>query len=352
MRRIVQAAVMAPSAENTQPWQFAVDRDTLIIFLDMTRTLESDLGHMLSLTAIGASIENAAIAATVERLHSNVQILVESAPTQGATLHVPIAEIRFVEGATRDPLVDQIESRSTGRRMDHRRQVDADKLDQLTKSCDAFTDASVHWVGSRQLREFSHLIGIGNRIRLEYQPFHQELYHNLRFTTAEADRTRDGLDVATLQLPPGLSKILAALRTWPRMKWANLLGFSRFVARQAAQEVYRSGAVGILSVGGPESQQFVQGGRALERVWLTATCLGLCFHPTASLPVFMAYANAGAPHLSSSDRSCVADMSERFYGLFPELSGRTVQMAFRVGYGPTPHVRSLRRSIDEVLQFK
>ena len=102
----------------------------------------------------------------------------------------------------------------------------------------------------------------------------------------------------------------------------------------------------------PNSKQFVQGGRALERLWLTATRLGLCFHPTASLPVFLAYARAGSPQLMPRHRKLVADISKRFDRLFPVLTDRTVQMAFRVGYGPRPPVRSLRRKIDDVLQFK
>ena len=300
----------------------------------------------------GASVENAVLAATAEGLLSEVLYLAEPLPTRRATLNVPIAQIRFAEGAAREPLADYIESRSTGRRLDHRRHIDNAMIDQLKKSCGAFPDATVHWVGPQQLREFAQLIGLGNRIRFEYQPFHQELYDNLRFTAADAEATRDGLDVATLQLPPGLAEILVALRKWPRMKWANVLGFSHFVARQAAQEVYRSGAVGFLSVNAPAIQQLVQGGRALERMWLTATRLGLCLHPMASLPVFLAHAFAGGLRLTSRHRQFAANMSERFYRLFPDVTGRTVQMSFRIGYGPTPPARSLRRNVDDVLQFK
>ena len=356
-RRIVAAAVLAPSAENTQPWRFVVHDDALMVCLDRTRTLASDIDDMLSLTAIGACIENAVVAAAACGLRSSVS-LVDPVPTDKNPTSAAIAQVHFsaqvhlsVESGY-EVLADCIESRCTCRRLDHRRLIEGSLLSELQQSSEGLSNVVVHWVDRRRLRQFAKLVGIGNRIRLEHQPFHQELYDNLRFTANEAARTRDGLDVATLQLPRGLTRLLSALRAWPRMKRANLLGFSRSVARQAAHEVRHSGAVGFLTVPGPEARAFVEGGRAMERIWLTATRLGLGFHPTASLPVFLAHARTGGRGLLPYHQRLTADMSERFYQAFPEVTGRAVQMAFRIGYvSEAPLVRSLRRKVEDVLRF-
>jgi hypothetical protein len=90
----------------------------------------------------------------------------------------------------------------------------------------------------------------------------------------------------------------------------------------------------------------------LERIWLTATRLGLGFHPTASLPVFMAHDRTGGKQLTPRHRKLASQMSERFYRLFPEEAGRTLQMAFRIGYGPHPAVRSLRRPESGVVDSR
>ena len=44
--RMVEAASLAPSAENTQPWRFAIDSDRLLVGIDRSRTLASDVDDM------------------------------------------------------------------------------------------------------------------------------------------------------------------------------------------------------------------------------------------------------------------------------------------------------------------
>jgi hypothetical protein len=159
------------------------------------------------------------------------------------------------------------------------------------------------------------------------------------------------LDIETLQLPASVKLTLKSLRTWSRMRLANWMGFSRIVAKQAAGEVASSGAVGLLTVGDASQRSFLEGGRALERIWLTGTSLGLCFHPTASLPVFLAHARLGGKELTVKHQQVASEMAGKFEQEFPSLRGRVLQMAFRIGYGPAPAVKSVRRPIDDVLRI-
>ncbi len=347
-RHIVEAAVQAPSAENLQPWRFIISDDSIMVCLDKTRTLASDMGDMLSLTAIGACIENAVIAATAMLLQAEV-VYCHSATPADADFRVPIARIRFTDGASRDPLADSIKSRYTNRRMDANERVDASLLAELQKSIEPYPAVVVHWVDYQHLRQFAKLVGVGNQIRVEHEPFCRELYENLRFSTQEAERTCDGLDVATLQLPRGVPTIVRMLQTWSRMKWANRLGFSRTIGRQAAKEIRNSGAVGCLTVPGSGESYVIEGGRALERMWLTATSLGLCFHPAAGLPVMLAHHREGGRQLTERHARLASTLWKEFYRLCPEASGRTLQMAFRVGYGPPAPARSLRRPLSDVV---
>ena len=222
--------------------------------------------------------------------------------------------------------------------MNGRRTVRPDLVEQLSDSIQPFPSVQVDWLTDWEaIRQLADLVGQGNRMRFEHQPFHDEFYHNMRFTEWDAKRTNDGLDVATLQLPFGVAPILFVLRKWTRMRLANLLGFSWGVARQAAKEVRGSDTVGILTVDAASASEFLTGGRAFERLWLTATSLGLALHPTASLPVFLAHAQrTDCAQLLPHHAQCSREMVDQFFRLCPSLRGRTVQMVFRLGYAAPP----------------
>lgn len=346
--RIADAANRAPSAENLQPWRFEADEESITFCLDMSRQLPSDLDQMLGLTAIGTSLENAILAASREGLGARIAFLTESISARSAQEVIPIARLEFDSDGRPDSLAEFIQARVTSRRMDPRQIVrDATRI-ELRESIHEFPAVELHWVDQDRLWEFAQLVGLGNRIRLEHEAYHAELYRSLRFLQADVERTKDGLDMRGLQLPSGAVNTMRVLANWQRMRLANVFGFSRFAGWQASQEVCGSGGVGFLTVPSAVLHQFVGGGRAFERLWLTATRLGLCFHPTASLPVFLTHARIGCRYLSPRHQRLVAHISDAFCRFFPETTGRTVQMAFRIGYGTLPPVRSLRRPLQAV----
>jgi nitroreductase len=348
LRQMIEAATLAPSAENLQPWRFSIDDDVLTVSLDAGRGLPSDITGMLSLTGIGAAIENAVIAAREHGFEPDVDYSSSTSLLSARCLQ-PIAAISAGLPGKRDALHSYLSRRCTSRRMD-RRPVEMGMLNRIASSVTQFRDARVDWVTSaEQVRPLASLVGLGNRIRFEREAFHREFYENVRFSRDEATATRDGLDVETLQLSLVAKKTLLWLRTWPRMRFANWFGFSRAVGRQAASEVRHSGAIGLLTIDEPTVNGMVDGGRALQRIWLATVAEGLGFHPTASLPVFLAYHSLADDNpLPTRLRCMTEELSERFGQLFPAITGRTLQMAFRVGYAVRPPVRSLRRSAQDV----
>ncbi len=352
LERMIKAAALAPSAENTQPWHFIINEKELTICLDRSRAMASDVDCMLDLTGLGACTENAVIEAREAGYEPTVTFVAERSQLQQTNGLVPVAKLTCSKAGEADPLACSITPRCTSRRMKSAK-IPQSQLDKLSAEIDEISGVQIDWVtGGNAWRELAQLVGIGNRIRFEYQPFHQEFYENVRITPAEVNATRDGLDLATLQLPLGVSAIMAFLKRWPRMRVANLLGFSRGVARQAAAEMRCSGAIGILTVDSATYECFLNGGRALERIWLASTSAKLGFHPAAALAVFLAYAErTDGSRLLPKHQRMAEDMQQRFYRLYPHLSGRTVQMIFRVGHANKPKVRSLRRHVNDVLEL-
>ncbi|TWT89720.1 hypothetical protein Mal64_00990 [Pseudobythopirellula maris] len=349
LRDIVAAATRAPSAENTQPWRLQWIGDRLRVLHDRSRAMSSDIDSMLDLTGIGTLIESLVIAASSHGLQAEVEAL-EGLASYGQLR--PVTDLLFEACSdTPDPLTDTLESRCTTRRMDANRPLTPEQQQALLDAAEAFPQVRIDWVEDEDLRAVARLVGVGNRVRFEHQPFHAEIYENLRFTAEEALCTSDGLDVATLQLPLGAAGLMRVLRSWPLARIANSLGFSRGVARQASQEVLTSSGVALLSVDAANPECFVEGGRALQRVWLEATRLGLAFHPMASLPVFVAHAKRSCHStLPPRQRGLITRMLDELHEQFPSLGDRTLQMSFRVGHGVPPARRTLRYSTEQVLQ--
>jgi hypothetical protein len=96
----------------------------------------------------------------------------------------------------------------------------------------------------------------------------------------------------------------------------------------------------------------VSAGRAMQRVWLTATKLGLQMQPETTPLIFAKYVREGrrfsaAPHAERlwDQARGVSDGLARIVG--PRALGRAVFMA-RIGHGPAAMARSTRKTLDQL----
>ncbi len=350
-RSLVEAAVLAPSPDNNQPWRFRSTAEGLEVSLDGGRSLPSDVNAMYDLMSIGATIENLAIAAGQSGLATAVE-LTPRAPSSSATIHKgSVATLRFATGGRPDPLHPFLATRCTNRKLFSRRPVEVDKLTAIGREIHDFGDVQLDWVTDRAtINTLARLVAKSDRFRFEYQPFHGEIFRQLRFTQAEVERTRDGLDFRTLEMPPGSSLMIRGLRSWRVMQWVNRLGLGRLLTMPSWLSVRRCGAVGAISIATPSSPGFVTGGRALQRIWLACEAQGLAFHPLGSLPIFIGHMEQlGGQKLHAAHQQLSGQLNEWFRTLVPATRGRTLLMLFRIGYARRPQIQSLRRWADEVL---
>jgi hypothetical protein len=340
---LIHAATLAPSPDNNQPWLFDQRPDgDLLLLHDRTRALPSDVDDMFSMIALGAALENLCLAARQRGWRPIVRHPTDFGPDDDG--REIVAAVRFVEGGQRDPLADFIEQRVTCRKPYSRKPVAEDAQRQLEASIADPARLQLHWIADRpRIRKLAWLVAAADRIRFEHQPFHAELYRQLRFTPQEAEATRDGLDVRCLELPLGGATVLSWLRHWPRMRRLNLLGLSRLMSFTSAVQVWRTGTMGLLATTDTSRVGYLQAGRALQRLWLTATQLGLAFHPLGSVPIFLSHLARGtANDLPSPHRRTEESLAPRFQSLIPQASGQGLVVLFRLGEGAAGGVRSLR----------
>jgi nitroreductase len=351
-RQAVQAAIQAPTPDNNQPWKYIATGNRLEIYLDPKRALASDVNSMFDLIGIGAAVENGVIAGR-QMGHCSEVISTDALrgqfSSEGDRL---IATIEFQGESKPDPLHEQISTRCTNRNLYRTERVSSTKLEKLAQEAQEFPQVQIDWVDDRsRIGQFAKLIAASDRLRFEYQPFHQELFEQLRFTVKEAEATRDGLDVRTLELPPGVASVIHWLRYWSRMQRINRLGLGPMLTFPSWLSVRKSGALGVLSLPEASADQFLQGGRAFQRIWLAASAAGLALQPLGSLPIFIGQLQQlEGKNLHARHQKLASQLQAKLEQLVPATVERTLLMVFRLGHAKPPKVRSLRRPKQDVLE--
>lgn len=112
IKKILLAAILAPSGENSQPWRFRVSGNKIELFNnpDSDQSLYNT-GQYGSLVACGAALENLVITASAEGLKANVALLPQAGDRNlVATIELATAPV------VPDPLCKYIGHRVTNRK--------------------------------------------------------------------------------------------------------------------------------------------------------------------------------------------------------------------------------------------
>jgi hypothetical protein len=200
------------------------------------------------------------------------------------------------------------------------------------------------------LAEVGAALGALDRVRFLSSRLRGDLMGELRFTTEEAHASRDGIDVASLELDGADLAAMDVLQTGSGMKL--LAGLDRgWALANAARDAFATSAGAIvLRAAAVDRAALVDAGCGLMRLWLQATRRGLAVHPWGSPFLFQRLLEDG-DSLERWERNALtraADAFERVVGLKRD---RPVMLILRVSQSDPPSIRSLRRPIDDVLAF-
>ena len=351
VEELVRHAVMAPSSANMQPWLFRHRSQGLHVYRDPARSGgdEDEFGRFDALISIGAAIENIAIAAAAQGCETQVELF--PAPFDPEL----VALIRLggeVEGSE-DPLFEQIPRRVTNRGASSRQMLSQTHVQVLMEAARQQGVRLQLCQDRAAMGELAGLLGEADRIQILAPKLHDEYFERLRWSAEEVARTRDGLDVMALQLGPGMDLLLQVASQAPVAKNLRSVRGGGVFAAPALQAIASSSAVGLITIEGTTPQAFVQGGRALQNLWLTANALGLAVHPWNGLiNLFTRVERYHGAKLERDDVRALSEMREQFMRYFTVSLGDTEIMMFRLLYAEAPKTRSLRRPLEEVLSFE
>ncbi len=348
VRWLVALGALAPSAHNAQPWRFAFHDSTLACWHDPTRDMPSlDFEGGATWLAFGAVCENLELAAR------HIGLKAEFALFPNADQPGLVAEVRFSPApAQTDPLFPFIIKRVTNRKTARRARLPDAAVADITRACSAAGGRLQFLWRDDQLDEIGSLMGACDRICLLNPDIHRDAMHGYRWTRDEVEQHRDGLDVKTMELSPPDLAGLRLFRQWRVAECLARIGSGRGLEELAQKTIAGASTVGLVSVPGTGRESYFQAGRAVQRLWLTATSHGIALHPMTGLPYLFARLERGRGEgLSAREQSELADLRRRYLTLFEVRQGEAETFLFRLGTADAPSARSLRHRIDDILTF-
>jgi len=142
--------------------------------------------------------------------------------------------------------------------------------------------AEILWMNTRENRLAAlRLMRLAERERFRRKELHEELFGSIRFDVGWNRTVDEGLPPGALEVERPARPPFRQLRSWPLTRTLNRLGLYRALGWRVADLPCRlAPALGLLTI--QREATFVDGGRALQRLWLRATANGLAVQPLAA----------------------------------------------------------------------
>jgi molybdopterin/thiamine biosynthesis adenylyltransferase len=351
---LVSAASAAPSLGNNQPWKWLYKKGFLLLFHDLSRTLSfGDFNNMASFITFGAAIENLVLKAHETGLEVEAQLFPDKKMPSLVSLfrfYRAGAKAGKLQSHAFDDLSPFIFKRHTNRRSGPRRPVNPGQLDALSALA-ANDGGRLQFITEDSgLKRIGDLIAAGDRLRFLHPQGHHDFFNEMRWDPAENERTRDGLDIATVDLK--LSEIAAfqLARDWNTIQLLDDWDLGDAFGKLSRKAVDTASAIGLLTVPSYSPESFIHGGRLVERIWLKATAFDLAFQPLESLPLFFSRLIQGkGVEMPPKMQNVLRKLRPEFLDLFDSDDDKGEVFLFRLFIAPKPAVLSLRKPIEEIL---
>lgn len=341
IKKILEIAINAPSGDNAQPWKFVVKHQEVYIYnlpeKDATlynfRNRGDFIGH-------GALLENISLIAKHEGLTSQITLFPNVADRN------LIAIVKF-EKSLNEPsqLYPHIKERATNRKPYKITPLSREQIQAIINASQEVSRVELIFIEDRnKIIELGNILSLNERLVLENYYIHQGLFSYIRWTKEEELQHQTGLYIKTLELKPPQESAFKLFRKWRVINFLNKLGISKLVAKDTAKLYASSAAFGLLVTQGSSDEDFIATGKVLQKIWLTATSLGLSIQPTAALLYLAQRISSGETEkFSKAHIEMILEADKNIRALF-NITSKQPTMLFRIGTGDAPSHRSIKSS--------
>ncbi len=347
---LIKAGIQAPSGDNCQPWNFGRKKNQIDLYLNKEKDLSFfNVNQIASLISCGSVLENIKIAASSFGIKAEIEYMPE-----GQNSDLIASVILIPDKVKKNELSNFIRERHTNRKFYKKLPVSSSILQEMESSVKNISGAKLHFITQKDdLKKLGRIIYQVDRIRTEHRPLHEHLMKMIRFIDKEAFEKKDGLPLKNLEAGLAGEFFLRATKAWPVMNIANKSGIGRMVALHSYKGIVNSSGVALLTIDGMDDLDFIKGGQALERLWLTISSLGLVMQPMTAVTLFyLRWTLGGKNDFSKRHQQVLENVQVLYEKLFPGLKkNSTAQvMLFRFGYGKDIRYGTHRKEIDSFLR--
>lgn len=354
LQKWVEVALSAPSAGNNQPWKWLIKNNTIYQFYDKARAYSwTDYRDITSMIALGCSYENLFLAAA----NDGYELQTSFFPSGKESLLVSVSTVKKTTKINEEfkQYANGIGIRCTNRKQGNKSPIPTHTLKEISKAASSIEGASLEFItGESQIAQIASLVAGVEKMRFLVPQGHYEFFKKeLRWDDKQARKTKDGLDIATLELSAkdtvGLKviseeKVLAKL-----IEWKGGGGLENI----SKKGILSASAIGIIRYKAKDKEDLLQAGRALERAWIKANLAKLSFHPISS-PIFI------LPRIVNNDVDEIPELLMPMFRnylhlynqLLPEQNNNYNMFLFRVHIADTASKASLRKSGNELIIIK
>ncbi len=346
IEHIVNAAVLAPSGDNCQPWHFIWDGEKIgIKFLPIQAEAFLDTQNVASWMALGATLTNMHIAAQ----EIGFKLELELFPTHTGENMVALLRLQPIQSLNH-PLYSFLKHRCTNRRPYLSSPLPPKVRSELIHTANTIPGVSLDLIEDKSaVAHIAKSTALFDRQFFRNKQIHDCLYRRIRWTPEESNKTRDGLPLGSLELNSFDSWGLRWAGPWARAQLITKLGFSGHGARRAESVYRRSAAMGLLTIDGIEAEDFVLGGMVFQRLWLTVTQRGLSLQPVTGMMYLDLKYRFDRAALSKQEIVQIEKTRREIQLTFPNFVAKTPVMMFRLGTAEAPTARALRRPVSDML---
>lgn len=353
IEKLVNDAIKAPSAGNNQPWNWHYENNLLFLLHDRVRSISfGDFHHIASYVALGAALENFNLAA----FHNSIPIAVHTFPVSDRRC---VAVIQFTSDQLPVDLFEPtklyaaIGTRITNRNLGSRISLSDTHTDYLAKAVASVNGATLHLRENiADLEELKEIMSAAERLRMLHIEGHYEFYEKeIRWNDEHSRTTGDGIDIATVDISASDKVGLQLVKDPEVVKLLAEWRGGKALEKIAIKAVDSASAVGLITMPQSFSGDYLNGGRAVERLWLMATHLGISMQPMLAATLHFArlkYGNGdGLPDFMKEEFTL---LHQRFLKVFPEAENKAEVFLFRLSIAHSPIIKSYRYPVEKVFK--